>query len=87
MHIRHGDFTDFCEKGTPCFTPSQFAFQLDLLKKELVAAGRPVPTNVLVMTDESDPKFFAEVKARGWKTSADGEGVESSALVEELGGW
>ncbi|KAL7415156.1 hypothetical protein BDY24DRAFT_383901 [Mrakia frigida] len=87
MHIRHGDFTAFCGKGDPCFTVAQFAFQLDLLKKELTESGRPVPLNVLVMSDESDPKFFEQVKARGWKMSQDGEGVQNPKLVEELGGW
>jgi len=87
MHIRHGDFTAFCGKGDPCFTVAQFAFQLELLKKELAAYGRPVPLNVLVMSDESDPKFFEQVKARGWKMSQDGEGVQNPKLVEELGGW
>ncbi|KAL7414037.1 hypothetical protein BDY24DRAFT_440955 [Mrakia frigida] len=91
VHIRHGDFfKEHCPKDAGdriCYTVSQYAYGVARLQDEMVAAGVPSTTNVLVLTDELDDTFFEEVKRRGWKTSRDGQGVDDSVLRNRLGGW
>ncbi|KAL7410991.1 hypothetical protein BDY24DRAFT_398276 [Mrakia frigida] len=91
IHIRHGDFLSFqCnpDPTKPCWSIPQFQRSLTLLQADLVAAGREKVTDVLVMTDETNEEFLAEIEALGWKIPKDGKGgAGGEALKEELGGW
>lgn len=90
--FRHGDFDWHCKDDDPCFTTAQSAFALAKMKREYEKQGdastRPFfPTEVLVISDETEPAFYEELRARGWRSTFDVNGLESSKLVEELGGW
>jgi len=89
---RHGDFDLQCKDDNPCFTTAQFAFALAKMKREYEKQGDasirpPFPAEVLVISDETEPAFYEEVRARRWRSTFDVNGIESSKLVKELGGW
>ena len=70
--MRHGDFKDWCwdaEKIEDCFAPlSVIARRVNEVRDELLDKKRiHIPMNRVIMTsDESDPKWWAEVEALGW---------------------
>ncbi|KAL7416334.1 hypothetical protein BDY24DRAFT_379324 [Mrakia frigida] len=92
FHVRHGDFDWQCKDDNPCFTTAQFAFALAKMQREYERQGDaltrpPFPTEVLVISDETEPAFYSELRERGWRSTFDVNGLENSKLVKELGGW
>ncbi|KAH9485533.1 hypothetical protein JR316_0002443 [Psilocybe cubensis] len=68
VHIRRGDFAMFCSHSgqVDCFPPlSTYKKRVDDVKMELMERDIPV-TNVVVVSDEKSPRFWANVKNQEW---------------------
>ncbi|TFK90807.1 hypothetical protein K466DRAFT_583411 [Polyporus arcularius HHB13444] len=89
VHVRHGDFKNWCwqaENPDDCFAPlSVIARRVREVQEELRARkGVEVPMDRVVITsDESDPAWWDEVKALGWKTVDH----QAARTAEVLGRW
>ncbi|KAI0719978.1 hypothetical protein C8T65DRAFT_634490 [Cerioporus squamosus] len=89
IHVRHGDFRNWCwqaENPDDCFAPlSVIARRVREVQEELRARkGIEVPMDrVIITSDESDPAWWDEVKALGWKTVDH----QAARTAEVLGRW
>ncbi|KAI0715410.1 hypothetical protein C8Q76DRAFT_730622 [Earliella scabrosa] len=74
IHVRHGDFKNWCwmaENPDDCFAPLPvIARRVREVQDELrERKGVDIPmSHVIITSDESDPAWWDEVKAMGWKT-------------------
>ncbi|KAG9016616.1 hypothetical protein FRB90_002777 [Tulasnella sp. 427] len=91
VHIRRTDFKNQCKGLNPkeCFAPlSAYGERIKEVQEELAErygsnSPRGNVKEVLVSSDESDPEFWAEVKAVGWKFVD----YEAMGTVKEHGLW
>ncbi|TFK21604.1 hypothetical protein FA15DRAFT_597574 [Coprinopsis marcescibilis] len=84
IHIRHGDFKNVCRDIplSDCFAPlSAVSRRVEEVKKELLDKKGIYVEHVIMTSDEKDPKWWEEVKERGWYT------VDHSQTVEQHGSW
>lgn len=86
VHARRGDFTSVCrEYNVPldsCYPPiSAFVKQVEAVKQELLDKTGMVVDNVIMTSDEKDPKWWEEVAALGWRH------VDHSETGEQYGVW
>ena len=85
-HVRHGDFSDFCEDEVldDCFAPlSVIARRVEQVREEVLERKGIRVDRVLVTSDEDDPEWWKGVLAQGW------EWVDYKALgtVERYNRW
>ena len=74
IHVRHGDFRQYCnsvfgneEEG--CFAPlSAYSTRVDEIKADLWERHGIEVERVVVMSDEQDPEWWAGVTELGWNT-------------------
>ncbi|KIO28492.1 hypothetical protein M407DRAFT_22382 [Tulasnella calospora MUT 4182] len=88
MHIRHGDFRDYCGDAPKehCMAPvSVIAEAVDEVRASLKSRlGISVSsTEVLVTSDEQDPAWWAQIDERGWAHIDH----KAEQTVEKLGRW
>ncbi|KAF4623811.1 hypothetical protein D9613_002247 [Agrocybe pediades] len=83
IHVRHGDFRNWCEGETKdCFAPiSVIARRVEEVKKELLERKGLTVDYVIMTSDERDPKWWEEVTAQGWF------GLDHSQTEEIYGPW
>ena len=73
IHARHGDFFDYCEmvgvSREACF-PSMAEYQAEVqrIRTALQVKLGVSPQHVVVLSDEKDPAWWAEIRAQGWYT-------------------
>ena len=71
VHMRRGDFKQQCHDGTPenecLITLSRFKEEVDLIREEIKRKQSREIAEVIVMSDERDPKFWEEVRSLGWR--------------------
>ncbi|KAI0778374.1 hypothetical protein BD413DRAFT_508781 [Trametes elegans] len=74
VHVRHGDFANWCwqaERPEDCFAPLPvIARRVREVQEELrERKGIDIPmSRVIITSDESDPAWWEEVAALGWRT-------------------
>ncbi|KAI0756814.1 hypothetical protein C8Q80DRAFT_1215643 [Daedaleopsis nitida] len=89
VHVRHGDFKNWCwnaEQPEDCFAPlSVIARRVTEVQDELrERKGVDIPmARVIITSDETDPVWWDEVRALGWKTVDH----QKARTVETLGRW
>ncbi|KAG8922890.1 hypothetical protein FRC01_013481 [Tulasnella sp. 417] len=76
IHARHSDFRNLCKNPDDpksCYTPlSEYAQHVRELTSELVQLHGPHSPlaqvkEVILMSDETDPEWWAEVESMGWR--------------------
>ncbi|KAF9530883.1 hypothetical protein CPB83DRAFT_787438 [Crepidotus variabilis] len=83
VHARRGDFDWPCGKHL-CFPPlSVYQKQVDVVRKELGEILGIEVNNVVLMSDETAPEFWANVKAIGWLSVDHG----THLTIERYGPW
>jgi len=84
IHIRHGDFKDWCG-GVPvedCFAPiSVIARRVDEVKAQILEQRGVVVEHVIMTSDERNATWWGDVVAQGWY------GVDHSKTTERYGSW
>lgn len=86
IHARHGDFFDYCDYAgvshEDCF-PSMAEYQAEVqrIRNALQAKLGVSPTHVVVLSDEKDPAWWAEIRAQGWSTPV----YDDKKAIEEYG--
>lgn len=88
MHVRRGDFKTYCTEVPieECQAPlSAYARRVEEVQAELLHKFRLSSVPVFLMSDESDPAWWAEVKALGWL--AVDHGPDGEDTVGKYGGW
>ncbi|EAU89478.2 hypothetical protein CC1G_07704 [Coprinopsis cinerea okayama7 len=87
VHLRHGDFARICENDhkTPlseCFAPLPVvARRVDEVKEELLQRKGISVEHVIMLSDETDPEWWEDVKKLGWYS------VDHSETVQLYGPW
>ncbi|TFK30925.1 hypothetical protein FA15DRAFT_662992 [Coprinopsis marcescibilis] len=84
IHVRHGDFADWCQEVpvSDCFAPlSVIARRVDEVKQELLDTKGIAVDHVIMTSDEKDPGWWEDVRARGWLQ------VDHSNTVKQHGPW
>ncbi|KAK7051883.1 hypothetical protein R3P38DRAFT_1630687 [Favolaschia claudopus] len=83
VHVRHGDFGTWCTRPREeCFAPlSTYARRVDEVKSELLTKKNLSVQHVIVTSDETESKFWDEVRGLGWYQ------VDHSETIERFGGW
>ncbi|KAF8913143.1 hypothetical protein CPB84DRAFT_1812062 [Gymnopilus junonius] len=84
IHIRHGDFKDWCGSVPieDCFAPlSVIARRVQEVKQEILDRKGIVVDHVVMTSDERNPTWWKDVTAQGWY------GLDHSQTVELYGGW
>nr|GAT55609.1 predicted protein [Mycena chlorophos] len=69
IHARHTDFAAYCspEPGQPCFTSlDAYTQEVERLQKRIFERKGIEVKHVVVTSDETDPSWWAGVKAAGW---------------------
>lgn len=69
MHVRHGDFANWCGDVAvlDCFAPiSVIARRVNEVKSELRETRGIDVNHVIVTSDEKDDDWWTAVKAQGW---------------------
>lgn len=88
IHVRRGDFKGWCNDVpvNECQAPlSAYVRRVQEVQDELVEKKGLNSLPVLLTSDESDPKWWAEVKALGWHTIDHGPDGEDTTA--KLGAW
>ncbi|KAI0801075.1 hypothetical protein C8Q74DRAFT_465353 [Fomes fomentarius] len=89
IHVRHGDFKNWCwaaENPEDCFAPLPvIARRVREVQDELrERKGVDIPmSRVIITSDETDPAWWDEVKAMGWRTVDH----ETARTEEVFGKW
>ncbi|KAF7302568.1 hypothetical protein HMN09_00891300 [Mycena chlorophos] len=69
IHARHTDFAAYCkpEPGQPCFTSlDAYTQEVERLQRRIFERKGIEVKHVVVTSDETDPSWWAGVKAAGW---------------------
>ncbi len=81
--MRRGDFKQQCHDGTPedkcLMTLSRFKEEVDLIREKIKRKQNREVTEVIVMSDEQDPKFWEEAESLGWR--------HMDHTLEKFGSW
>ncbi|KZV69025.1 hypothetical protein PENSPDRAFT_609280 [Peniophora sp. CONT] len=88
IHARRGDFFDYCDQaGLPresCYpTMDEYRFAIDRLRSAIEDKLGVSPSHVIMLSDERDPAWWAEIRAQGWYVP-DHEGA---GTLEKYGWW
>ena len=71
VHMRRGDFKQQCHDGTPedkcLMTLSRFKEEVVSIREGIKRTQNREVTEVIVMSDEQDPKFWEEAESLGWR--------------------
>lgn len=84
MHVRHGDFVNWCGDVPvlDCFAPiSVIARRVEEVRSQLRETRGMEVNHVIVTSDEKDDGWWAEVIARGWYK------IDHSDTANVHGGW
>ncbi|VDC00650.1 unnamed protein product [Peniophora sp. CBMAI 1063] len=73
IHIRHGDFYDYCKYADvsreACFpSMAEYSAEVQRIRKTLEEKKGISPQHVVVLSDEKDAAWWAEIRAQGWFT-------------------
>ncbi|THH00918.1 hypothetical protein EW145_g7012 [Phellinidium pouzarii] len=73
IHVRHGDFGNYCSNDA-CFAPlSAFAVRVEEVKRELRERKGVEVERVLMTSDERDAGWWASIREMGWEWVDHGE--------------
>ncbi|PPQ63687.1 hypothetical protein CVT24_004572 [Panaeolus cyanescens] len=69
VHARHGDFARMCPDSPNDCLISLKTFQKNVadVKEQIRLIHKKVVNHVLIMSDETDPEFWKQVRELGWK--------------------
>lgn len=85
IHIRHGDFADWCSPGVPienCFASiSVIKRRVEDVKQELLERKGLVVNHVIMTSDEKNATWWEAVTNEGWYA------LDHSKTVELYGAW
>jgi hypothetical protein len=84
IHIRHGDFKDWCGivPVADCFAPiSVIKRRVEEVKRELLERKGMVVNHVIMTSDERNATWWETVTAEGWYA------IDHSKTVELYGSW